>query len=425
MNAGRFVVACIGSLFATDLASAQQKELPRVTVTCVDGDGKPVAGAEVHVFQHRKGLAGAASYEHSGPHATGADGVATTAIALDYDGGRFDRWLYARVPGKLVAAARWLRFDATAPADPAPVLRLEPSRALRGTVTVPDGVDASTVRVRTLSLSALDDADPFGHAFPREHSFAGLSNSLPDRFDAQVAADGSFELRDLPPRPLLYVAAEGPGLAQAQWFNALLPGRQLPDALVIPMSPEAVIVATVSDLQKRALANVAVELRLERSGPSTGVRVTFAGTSDASGRARIGGLPAGEYAVEAQHADFVMRPQPLTLVTGQTTDVALALEPPVEVRGIVRNATTHVGIERAVISAVTDDQRHWPLGSALTDPQGRFVLRLPQGATGFYVAGVPAGYQQPSTKYSDLACYDVAAGEKALGELLFEIEPAK
>src|SRR6187549_643478 len=85
--------------------------LPRVEVRCLDVDGKPVAEAEVHVFQARKGLDGRSDYVGSGPHRTDAEGLATTAIAMDFDGGRFDRWFHARVPGKLVGAQRASRFD--------------------------------------------------------------------------------------------------------------------------------------------------------------------------------------------------------------------------------------------------------------------------------------------------------------------------
>src|SRR5262245_30158978 len=223
MNVGLalVVVAVLGS---AGLAAAQAKELPRIAVTCVDTDGKPVAGAEVHVFQHKKSATGTA-YVASGPHLTDVSGVATTAVALDYDGGKFDRWLYARVPGKVVAAQRWFRFDDSPIVEPR--LRLEPSRELRGVVKPPEGVAARSVRVRTLSLVALQDDDPIGKWFPRYHEFIGLRDTLPAVFDAEVGDDGAFVLRDLPPRPLVYLAAEGPGLAQAQWFNAMLRGRRI------------------------------------------------------------------------------------------------------------------------------------------------------------------------------------------------------
>ena len=49
----RFVVGSTAVL-------AQQRDLPRATVTCVDVDDKPVADVEVHVCQG-KGIPGPAS----------------------------------------------------------------------------------------------------------------------------------------------------------------------------------------------------------------------------------------------------------------------------------------------------------------------------------------------------------------------------
>ena len=427
MNARRTIVAVAWFVVAMTAAAAQGNPLPRLAVKCVDAEGKPVSDAEVHVFQARKGVVGAASYEPSGPHRTGVDGVATTAIAIDYDGGCFDRWLYARVPGKSVGAMRWLRFDTTAPPEPAePVIRLEPSREVRGVVRGPEGVDVRTVRVRVLSLSALAGTDPIGSPFPRYHEFPGLRDALPERFDAAVAEDGSFVLRDQPPRPLLYLAAEGPGLAQAQWFNAVLPGRHIPDLVQISMQREAVLVATATDALQRPLADVLVKVRVERGGPGTGVRCTFEGRSDAEGRVRIGGLPAGEFAVEAVHPELVLRPQLLTLAVGETTQgLALAFEPAIEVRGVVRSTATGSGVERVGISAITGDEQRWLLGFAQTDPQGRFVLRLPKGTAALYVNRVPHGFQQPSASHDQLLRVDVQPGDKSLTELVFEIEPTK
>lgn len=88
--------------------------LPRVTVKSIDADGNPVAGAEVHLFQHR-GSPNTILDLPSGPHRTDANGVGVSAIAIDYDGGRFDRSLHARVPGRLVGA---LRFDDSPIAEP-------------------------------------------------------------------------------------------------------------------------------------------------------------------------------------------------------------------------------------------------------------------------------------------------------------------
>lgn len=404
----------------------QQKDLPRVTVTCVDVDGKPVADVEVHMFQG-KGITGPAAYAHSGPHRTGADGVAVTAVAIDYRGGCFDRWFYARVPDKLVGGLRWLRFDANGPAWPEkPVIRLQPSREINGLLRAPAGIDVRTARVRTLSLSALDDTSPTGSPLPRYSEFLGLNDTLPERFDAPVGEDGRFVLRDVPTRALVYLAAEGPGLAQAQWFNAILPERRIPDLVEMTMQREATLLATVTGPSERPLAEVEVKVRLESSDPHTGVRCTFEGRSDAAGQVRIGGLPAGEYAVDVAHAEYVMRPQSLTLASGETTkDLAYSLESPVEVRGIVRGLPGNVPLERVGMRAITDDDRHRALGFALTDPQGRFVLRLPRGAAMLHVAGVPPGYQQPPATYDKLLRLDVQPDDKTLTELVFELEAAK
>ena len=53
-------------------------------------------------------------------------------------------------------------------------VRMERSRELRGTVTVPPGFSPAKVRVRILSLSGMTDDNPFGATFPRQWSFASL-----------------------------------------------------------------------------------------------------------------------------------------------------------------------------------------------------------------------------------------------------------
>lgn len=414
----------LASLAFAAASIAQGKELPRVTVKCVDGDGKAVAGAEVHLFQHRKSANATADYVPSGPHRTDANGVAVTAIAVDYDGGRFDRWLYARVPGKLVGGLRWFRFDDSPVAEP--VIRMAPSREVRGRVQVPEGMTAQSVRVRTLSVSAMDDTSPFGAPFPRRSEFVGLRDTLPDVFDAGVADDGTFVLRDVPGRPLLYLAAEGEGLGQAQWCNAVLPERRIPDVVEMVMAPEAVAAGTVSGPDGKPLPGAALSLRIDRSSPSTGVQCTFEARSDASGHFRIGGLPAGEFQLTVQHPTGVMRPLLVQLTNAQQkADLRVQLEEGIEVRGTVVGLPDRVGLERVAIAVVTEDDHHWRLGGCQTDPQGRFALRLPKGRAMIYVAGVPRGYQQPRSTYDSLLHIDVQPGDKSLADVVFEVEPAK
>jgi hypothetical protein len=55
----------------------------------------------VHVLQFTAQLEGPARLQPARPFTTGADGMVRTAIALTWDGGRFDRWVYAVVPGRV------------------------------------------------------------------------------------------------------------------------------------------------------------------------------------------------------------------------------------------------------------------------------------------------------------------------------------
>ena len=424
MNGWQCSVIAVGLALAGGTAAAQGKELPRVAVTCVDAEGKPVPDAEVHLFQHRKSASGPPEYVASGPHRTDANGVAVTAIALDYDGGRFDRWFHARVPGRLVGALRWVRFDDTPPAEP--VIRMAKSREVRGRVRVPDGASAATVRVRTLSGYLLGDDGQFEAPLPRVTNLGNLREVLPALFDAEVAPDGSFVLRDLPIRALLYLAAEGPGFAQAQWFNAMLPERRIPDVVEMTMEREAVVAGTVVDPAGRALADARVEVTID-SSPGHGVQYPFAARTDAAGSFRIGGLPAGEFKLVVAHPPAVMRPAQVTLAAAeQKSDVRVALEAGVEVRGIVRRLPERVGVERVGVCAILDDEYHmWPLAGGTTDAQGRFTLRLPEGPARLYIGGVPRGYQQPSSEFTRLMRIDVRPDDRSLTEIVFELDPAK
>ena len=154
------------------------------------------------------------------PFRTGADGSVPTAPALTQNGGYFDRWVDAVVPGKLVGAARVL--SATHPPDPDRItVTLLPSRTLSGRVVAPAGHALETVRVRVASLARIDGDNLFGAVFPRQTAISGFQDTLPERFDAAVATDGSFRITDLPATPLLYLVAESPGLCHARRQQAV------------------------------------------------------------------------------------------------------------------------------------------------------------------------------------------------------------
>lgn len=412
----------LGSLTAAALRAQEQRAnppLPRVEVRCLDVEDKPVADAEVHVFQARKGPDGRADYVASGPHRTDAEGVARTAIAMDFDGGRFDRWFHARVPGKLVGAQRALRHD---PPAPMPTIRMVPSREVRGRVQVPEGFAATSVRVRLLSLQVLAGETASGTPFPRSPDLSGLTRTLPDLFDAAVAEDGTFALRDLPRRMRLYLAAEGIGLAHTQWSNVQLSELRVPDVIELTMSRESSVEGGVVGPDGRAVPDAEVTVRLEGHY----VRQVFEARSGPAGKFRVAGLPAGDACLEVTSAAGVMRPCALSFTAGEVLRVGnVALEVGIEVRGGVRCASDGAAVEGVGIGAITDGGHQWQLGWTSTNGEGRFVLRLPAGRCRLYVNNVPAGFQPPSARLEELLRLDVQRGDTSLDDVRFEIERAK
>jgi hypothetical protein len=59
-------------------AFAQDAQLPAIVVNCVDGDGHPVAGAAVHVFQFQPTAEGPYRLVPARPFVSGTDGSVRT-----------------------------------------------------------------------------------------------------------------------------------------------------------------------------------------------------------------------------------------------------------------------------------------------------------------------------------------------------------
>ena len=133
----------------TEAAASQSRRQPAqpLTVLCVDADGKPIAGAEVHLYQREGEDDG--RYVHSGPFTSDAEGRAVGARAIFSNGlGNLDRWIYARVPGRLVGVARSTKWTNRASSNPEPRVVLQTSRSIEGKVKVPPGFDLTKVVVR-------------------------------------------------------------------------------------------------------------------------------------------------------------------------------------------------------------------------------------------------------------------------------------
>jgi hypothetical protein len=117
---------------------ASQSPLPpiqKVNVLCVDAGGKPVSGAEVHLFQFAGGEGG--RYLNSGTFTTDEQGRAICAEEISSNElGNFDRWIYARVPGRLVGVARCAKWTNRQVINPEGRVMIQASRSIEGLVTV-------------------------------------------------------------------------------------------------------------------------------------------------------------------------------------------------------------------------------------------------------------------------------------------------
>lgn len=179
--AGAFRLCAAEQPNPSDSSAAAQDQA--VSALCVDADGKAVAGAEVHLFQNVVGES--SRYKHFGPYTSDDEGRVTCPRAVVYDGrGHFDRWAYARVPGRLVGIARSANWKNRSVINPEFRIQLQPSRSVEGMVTVPEGVDAAEVAVRVKTLNVKTCPGNFEYSHSRVHlPFAGLDTALPEIFD--------------------------------------------------------------------------------------------------------------------------------------------------------------------------------------------------------------------------------------------------
>ena len=193
--------------------------IQRVNVLCVDADRNPVPGAEVHLFQRIGGEDG--RYLHSGTFTSDAEGRAVCAETIFSDEhGNFDRWIYARVPGRLVGVGRCAQWTNQRVINPEGRVVMQPSRSVEGQLRLPAGYDPTKVVVRVQTLHIFTGAGDFDfESFPRYDPFRGLDTALPEIFDYRPDSHGRIRFGDVPVRGQLYLVTTGDGLGEAQWRN--------------------------------------------------------------------------------------------------------------------------------------------------------------------------------------------------------------
>ncbi len=388
--------------------------LEKVAVTCVDSDGKPISGAEVYLFQFT-GPAEGGRFVQSGPFMTDDGGRAECSDATLYDGDKYDRWFYARVPGRLVGAGRTAKWTNRAAFNTESRVVLRPSRVIDGRVVVPAGFDPAKVTVSVRTLQIMTGAGPMDYqTFTREDQFPGLDKALPGIFECRPDAQGRIRFADVPERGRLYLVSRGAGLAEAQWSNSRNRDGQFPEPILMEIEEESLLSGRVLSPDGKPAAGMKVTARLSASGRRQNAYLSsFNAISDDDGRFVVHGLPETEFglAITDPTKRWSFRPMESLLVRPrQDPALTLNMEVGVRVSGMVTGPDGKP-VEGAAISAVADDHGGPGLSDDMTDANGRYELRLPIGEACFYFNSLPDGFEYPKPQIAKRLQIKSAGGD--------------
>jgi len=377
----------------TDAAStAPQQVVKSLNVICVNAKSNPVAGAEVHLFQFAGGKEG--RYLHFGPFTSNEKGIAVCPDKIVRDErGHFDRFIYARVPGRLVGVARSAQWRNDPVINPTARVELVPSRPIEGKVNVPIGFDSTKVTVRVRVLHVYTGPAEFDfQSFPREDQFQGINTALADLFECRADGSGRIRFDDVPVRGNLYLVASAPGLGEAQWRNE---NHAFDQPIQLSIGAESVLSARVLTPSGSPAAGMIVTARIS---PTALYLSSFGAVSDGQGKCTIHGLPQRKFVLSVQdpRKHWTFRPiSDLRVEPNEEANATLTMETGVLVSGRVSDGEGNP-VEGAAISAVADGQGRPGLGGDMTDANGRYQLRLPSGIAELYFNSLPHGFAYPS-----------------------------
>ena len=371
-------IATISGPILALLSAASGDEVSFAGTVVRASDGAPIAGAAVGVCLY-----------------VGEEYVWLDA-RTDADG-RFElRHDDARSRGRVVAVADGFAIGQAPALQDAPItIRLsDDPDALTGTV-LGDGepVAGAEVAVRAFRIDGqrfLDMVSTFDWAHaPR----------------ATTDADGRFELTGLPRGSHVRVHVSAPGWADwyvPSWADRYAVGEHLTARLW----PEAAIEGRAL-LDGQPVAGITVHAESSWYAPLQAGTVTAA-----DGRYRVGALPAGSWHVRAETIGDTCAPRPalVNIASGETARLDIAFQDRAKaplVRGTVVLGDTGepaVGAQVAGGPLMFPPQTDQPFWTALTDEQGRYELRLPEGAVAIAYAGNLEGYgpRQTASQYREL-----------------------
>ena len=381
--------------------ATDESQIEPLSILCVDRENNVVPGAEVYLVE-KVGRVGVEPRPLSvlGPVRTNEMGVAVFAgVPVRHANGfGWTRTAYARLPGRMAGIGDqryWPNVSTSLPDDPLKIM-LAKTAEVTGVITVPEGFASDDVTVRVMTLMIRSAKVPMQPVMFQRRG-PGRRDLWPQLFEVTPDAQGRFAFQDLPSNAMVYLAAEGPGLGQAQFMSD--EPRSLSE-IAFKMSSQGVIEGTLSykDTDKRAEG---VTLMASPQN-MVFVRETFESVVDANGRFRFAGLTVGAYNIALprtfDRSEWTMPVRGLVQVSaGQTVrGIDLQLERGAMVSGIVTDAETGLPLDGVHVSALSGiEQRQSSVGSTRTDDEGRYTLRLPSGQTRLHLSAVPKGYAYP------------------------------
>lgn len=393
------------------------------SVRAVDKRGRAVRGAEVYVL-HLIGDGQPKSTPTvltAGPFFADIDGFArVTGLPDDTGGQRFDQFVYARVPGERVGARRrsyWSFDNGPAPDDPFEILLVD-SAELRGRVVVPRGFEPTDVAVRMLAFDV--DRGDNDRTFPYLDVAADV---WPERFETRADADGRFVIRDTPARGVRYLAANAPGLGEAQWMDEEGSSKRTPKLV---MRREGVLEGRVlhSEAPGDSVEGLTV-VAVAHAGVFVQRRHTA--TVGPDGGFRIGGLPAGMFLLRISELPdgWTAAPRQYVRVTAgrPTAGLDLSLERGTLLKGRVVDDDIGDPVAGVLVSAhFLDSGPEAPeVDTMRTGRNGAFRLRVPTGRSRVSIRGRPSGYRPTRDPEWREAEIDTTNGNKPAG-VLFKLQ---
>ncbi len=410
-------LANAAGLTSKPVAACQGQPAQTVDMLCVDADDKPVAGAEIHLFQFDHD---ADRYKTFGPFKSDDEGKATCPEPLiQKESGNFDRWIHARVPGKFVGATRCAKWTNRKPINPQGKVTLYPSTSVAGEVRVPPGFDVTSVTVKVRTMEIRYGPKLFDHhSFTREDHFPGLDTSLPNLFERHPDVQGKIQFDDVPFRGRMLLVTSAKGLAEAQWRNE----RETIDVPIdLTLSEECGLSGRAQIPDGKPAVGIEVAARISDSS-RVYYHSTFTTFTGANGEFVIHGLPSKDVVLTASDpkGKWMMRPiEDVHIAPGEGTKIQINMEPGAMISGRVLDPDGKP-VKGAAISAVSDTDPGSGLGGDMTDADGRYRFRIPSGGARLYFNALPDGFAYPNPQI--VKTLDVARGQADIENMDFVLE---